>query len=130
MSSGPVGLDVREYLYGTLDLPLVSGLYVVSAAGEWLVTRARLFAAADAGAELDGPNYGPTISVVPGGCYEIEPNGAYRDGFRVQGNGGLFSVEFWFQARGTIGQSINIFVENESLALTQVLTRAHLPVTP
>jgi hypothetical protein len=111
MSSAPSGLDVREYLYGSFDLPLtLFGTYVISAAGEWLVTRARLFCAADQAGEFSGPNYGPQVQIAAGGCYEIEPNGAYRDAFRVSAGGGLFSAEFWFQARGTVGQSIQIYV--------------------
>lgn len=119
MSSAPSGLDAREYLYGSFSLPLeLFGTYVISAAGEWAVTRVQLFAAADQAATLDGPNYGPTNEVAAGGCLVLEPNGAYRDAFRVSGGGGLFIVEFWFQARGTVGQSINIYVEDPGFTET------------
>lgn len=120
MSSAPCGLDVREYLYGSFDLNLtLAGTYVISAGGVWLVTRAQLFTAGTIG-HVDGPNFGDTIDVVPNSCWGIEPNGAYRDFFRVSGLGGRFSAEFWFQARATVGQSIAIYVTDPTLLKTTI----------
>ncbi len=123
MSSAPCGLDVREYLYGTFQFQLSQfGTYVISAAGEWLVTRVQMFTK-DTTGRVDGPNYGSTIDIEPNGCYELEPNGAYRDAFRVEGFEAIFSVEFWFQARGTVGQSIAIYLTLPDFS-EQVLRRS------
>lgn len=97
MSSGPVGLDVREYVYGSFFLAIVgAGNQIVSARKNWLVTKVQFFTAAAAGhVTLTANN---RIPVAANACMVLEPNGAHRGPITVDGNGGYLIVEYWFQA--------------------------------
>lgn len=100
MSSGPVGLDVREYTYGSyaLDLTLGTGFYTISAHKNWLVTKVQFFTGANPGnLALEG---GTNITVAANACLILEPNGAHRRSIDVFGAGSKIIVEFWFQAVG------------------------------
>lgn len=110
MSSGPVGLDVREYAYGHFSQALnVAGFWEISARKNWLVTKVQFYT---------GPNPGqlaldpcPAIVVAANSCMVLEPNGAFRSKVEVLGVGALVIVEYWFQAlAGQFVQNIPIDV--------------------
>ena len=110
MSSGPVGLDTREYVFAHYSLTLTNpvGFYIVSARKNWLVTRVQFYAATDpAQIALDTL---PAIPVAANGCLVLEPNGAFKGRVNVSGGGALLIVEYWFQtiADTVVGQSIPI----------------------
>jgi len=108
MSSGPVGLDVREYVYGHHSQVLnIDGFWEFSAHKTWLITKVQFFAA-DAVGQV-GINPFPTIPVAKNGCVILEPNGAARDKVFAFGLGSLIIIEYWFQAQaGTFVQNIPI----------------------
>ena len=110
MSSGPVGLDVREYAYGHFSQVInAPGFWTISARKNWLVTKVQFFTAGNAGQIGLDPN--PTIPVAANGCLVLEPNGAFRSKIEVLGVDSLLIVEFWFQAiGGQFVQSIPIDV--------------------
>lgn len=98
MSSGPVGLDVREYVYGYFVFTSPdAGTHTISAHNDWLVTRIQYYAAAGAAAVL-AAGAGSPINVVAGGCVELEPNGALKESIQINGLGSMLIVEYWFQA--------------------------------
>jgi hypothetical protein len=104
-----MGLDVREYTYGHYTLDLINpGVYRITAGQVWLVTRATLFTKDNFGHFATDADYGNDVVVSPNSCYQIEPNGAFRGGFRIDGQTGLFVVEFWNQAQQG-AQGIPIF---------------------
>lgn len=110
MSSGPVGLDVREYAYGhfsqTLNLP---GFWEIGARKNWLVTKVQFYTGANPGQIALDPF--ATIPVAANSCVVLEPNGAFRSKIEALGEGALLIVEFWFQAQGgQFVQSISIDV--------------------
>lgn len=102
MSSGPMGLDVREYGYFVRRYTVPDAQeHVLDAAHHWLVTRIQLFAPAT----LPPPGNGyiimdgsSQIFFEPGGCINLEPNGAFRGRILVFGQGSILLVEAWFQA--------------------------------
>lgn len=100
MSSGPVGLDAREYVYG---------LYVVttpdtttrfySTRNAWLITRIQAFTPSTTPAFLGLA--GQTIPIFVGGCVDLEPNGGYRGEVSFGSNsapGAVLIIEYWYQA--------------------------------
>jgi hypothetical protein len=104
MSSGPVGLDVREYSYGyftqTVD---AGGVLSVDGRKAWWITKIQLFAGA-AGAVMrltfkkDSGTQG--IVVAANGCVVLEPNGAHKGGVMLSGAvGALLIIEYWFQTQ-------------------------------
>jgi hypothetical protein len=108
MSSGPVGLDVREYVYGYFSFVLqVDGFYDISARKSWLVTKVQFYPAAVQGQIALNPL--ATTTVAPGGCLILEPNGAHKDSIQALGVGALVLIEYWFQAQaGQFVQSLPI----------------------
>jgi hypothetical protein len=110
MSSGPVGLDVREYVYGHFSqLVNDAGFWEIGARKNWLVTRVQFFAGA--GAAQIGLSPNNMIQVAANGCLTLEPNGAFKDKVIAIGDGALVIVEFWFQAQaGAFAQNIPIDV--------------------
>lgn len=103
MSSGPVGLDSREYAYGVYKYEAPDAFsHSVSANKNWLVTRIQFYAAAGTAAEIHlGSKVSLLMQVAAGGCLELEPNGAHRGDIFVSGEGSLLLVEYWFQANPT-----------------------------
>jgi hypothetical protein len=110
MSSGPVGLDVREYAYGHFSQVInAPGFWEISARKNWLVTKVQFYAGANGGQLALDPN--PAIVVAANGCLILEPNGAFRSKIEALGVDSLLIVEFWFQAlAGQFVQSIPIDV--------------------
>jgi len=99
MSSGPVGLDVREYVYQIWTYVVPDGsLHQIGARNQWLVTRVQCFAAAASGQLNIQGTPSPSIPLAANGCVTLEPNGAYRGDLFVQGQGAVLIVEFWIQA--------------------------------
>lgn len=98
MSSGPNGLDAREYVYGVFNYLAADGLtHTIDAHNDWLVTRVQ-YVADPAVAAVIALSPSSPINVAAGGCLTLEPNGAFRDVIQVQGNGSLVIIEFWFQS--------------------------------
>jgi len=110
MSSGPVGLDVREYVYGMFPYTVqAGGFQKINAFNAWLVTKIQLFAGANAVQLGVGP--GNSIQVAANGCITLEPNGAFRGPIDVIGEGAYLIVEYWFQAQaGKFAQGLSIVV--------------------
>jgi hypothetical protein len=114
VSSGPVGLDVREYVYGFFSYTLTAnGIYTISARKNWLVTKVQLYAGAALAATLQLDAASPTpIPVAAGGCAILEPNGAFKGSVVVAGNTALVVVEYWYQTlAGTVGNANGIPVD-------------------
>jgi len=109
MSSGPVGLDVREYSYSYFAYTVPDGnLHFITAQNGWLITKIQLFNATVEPAELFFGGLAPTITVAPGGCLTLEPNGAYRAHMSVGGEGALLIIEYWYQASPDGHPTINV----------------------
>lgn len=105
MSSGPMGLDAREYAYDVHSYIVPDGQeHLIQCGQRWLVTRIQVFAPAtfpppgNGYIILDGPG-GGQIFLQPGGCINLEPNGAFRDRILIFGQGAQIIIESWFQAR-------------------------------
>lgn len=99
MSSGPVGLDVREYVYQIFTLPITDGskTYAISAQKNWMVTKIQFFAGANPGTFTINPEL-TALTIAANGCLILEPNGAFRDTITVTGLSCLLIVEYWFKA--------------------------------
>lgn len=99
MSSGPVGLDAREYVYQVFRYTTADALlHTVTTRNVWLVTRVQFFAA-DEPVSITLAD-GSTIFIAAGGCVCLEPNGAFRGPISFGGGvGAVLIVEFWFQAK-------------------------------
>ncbi len=96
MSSGPVGLDVREYVYAYHVETFADAVtHTLDAHSDWLVTKVQLFAAA-AGASI-ALGASSAINLAANGCLTLEPNGAFKDTIGVRGLGAMLIVEYWFQ---------------------------------
>lgn len=110
MSSGPVGLDVREYVYGYFQFsPSAPGFFELDAFSDWWVTKVQFFGGPNGGQIALNP--GPAITVAANGCITLEPNGAFKSKISVLGEGALVVVEYWFQAQaGLFAQGISIVV--------------------
>lgn len=104
MSSGPVGLDVKEYVYGMFTGVVGAGTTLeVNARKAWWITRIQVFAAA-AGANVfltfEPGTTGPGIVLAPNGCITLEPNGAHKGGVQLTAAvGALLIIEYWFQTQ-------------------------------
>lgn len=109
MSSGPVGLDVREYVYGHHSQVLnLDGFWEFSSRKNWLITKVQFYTPAGVAGQV-GINPYPTIPVAASSCLILEPNGAAKDKVIALGNGALIIIEYWFQAQaGTFVQNIAI----------------------
>lgn len=99
MSSGPNFLDAREYGYSYFFYTVPDGnSHFITTKNQWMVTRVRLFAAAAVPATFVFGSISNEADIAAGGCFELEPNGAYRGGMSVSGQGAVLVVEFWYQA--------------------------------
>jgi hypothetical protein len=103
MSSGPVGLDAREYSYDQVSHTVVGAGTNLSTLGQWLVTRIQVYNDVDPMiVQLIQPSgfAANTTIVEASGCLELEPNGAFRGEIQLLGGlGALIVVEYWFQAQ-------------------------------
>lgn len=104
MSSAPAGVDVREYAYDVTSYIVPDGAeHLLDAGQRWMVTRIQVYAPdplpppGNGYIILDGPG-GGQIFFQPGGCIDLEPNGAFRDRILIFGQGAQIIVEAWFQA--------------------------------
>jgi hypothetical protein len=111
VSSGPVGLDVKEYAYGYFKYQPPDGNGHSLAAGkDWLITKIQFYAGAADDAHIAiGSRVSNQLTVLAGGCLILEPNGAHRGDIFLDGDGSLLIVEYWFQANAE--GSINIVVD-------------------
>ena len=104
MSSGPVGLDCREYAYGCVLYKVVDGNNrSFSAQNAWLITRIKVFAGANqVQVSITDSGVLGVNTIEAGGCLELEPNGGMRGQMNVTDfgvTGGAFvQIEYWFQA--------------------------------
>lgn len=99
MSSGPVGLDSREYGYSYFFYTVPDGnSHFVTTHNQWLVTKVQIFAAAAEPASFVFGSISNEAFLEAGGCLTLEPNGAYRGGMSITGEGAVLVVEFWYQA--------------------------------
>jgi len=102
MSSGPVGLDVREYCFAYEDFTAGAtepGMYKISSGNRWLITRIRYWTDAAPGVlQLQGmfPS-----QVAAYGCLCLEPNGAFRGDVSIQGAASRVAIEYWYQVTST-----------------------------
>ncbi len=93
MSSGPVGLDSKEYAYKAVGITALGNYFVPG----WLVTRIQVFCKTGLVAVrlTEGE-----IPVAAGGCICLEPNGAMRTGLSVAGTDPADTfqgvIEFWY----------------------------------
>lgn len=101
MSSAPAGLDVKEYGYFCFRYTVPDGAeHFLQCGQRWNVTRVQYYAPetfpppGDGYLILDGSTQ---IFCAPGGCIELEPNGAFRGNILVFGEGAMLLVEAWFQ---------------------------------
>lgn len=99
MSSGPVGLDSREYGYSYFFYTVPDGnSHFVTTHNQWLVTKVQVFAAAAEPVTFVFGSISNQADIAAGGCLCLEPNGAYRGGMSITGEGAVLVVEFWYQA--------------------------------
>ena len=99
MSSGPVGLDAREYGYSYFFYTVPDGnSHFITTKNQWLVTKVQIFAAAGAPVSFVFGSISNEATIAAGGCLTLEPNGAYRGGMSIDGEGAVLVVEFWYQA--------------------------------
>lgn len=108
MSSGPVGLDAREYAYGFFRYTIPDGvIHTISTRNRWLVTRIQMFAAAAFAGSLTLPG-SSSILLEAGGCANLEPNGAHRGNVNVSGENAIVIIEYWFQASADGGTPLPV----------------------
>jgi hypothetical protein len=104
MSSGPVGLDCREYAYGCVLYQVVDGNNrAFSAQNAWLITKIQVFAGATpVQVSITDSGVLGVNTIAAGGCLTLEPNGAMRGQINVTdfgaGGGAFVVIEYWFQA--------------------------------
>jgi hypothetical protein len=99
MSSGPVGLDSREYGYSYYFYTVPDGnSHFLTTHNQWLVTKVQIFAEAATPATFVFGSISNQADIEAGGCLTLEPNGAYRGGMSISGQGAVLVVEFWYQA--------------------------------
>lgn len=99
MSSGPVGLDVREYGYSYYFYTVPDGnSHFLTTQNQWLVTKVQIFAPAGESVSFVFGSISNEATIAPGGCLTLEPNGAFRGGMSISGEGAVLVVEFWYQA--------------------------------
>lgn len=102
MSSGPVGLDVREYGFDAAQYTL-AGPTRIGTGTKWLVTKIQVYNAATEvlALQLISPSgaFVNNLIVQPSGCLIIEPNGAFRGDVNfISGAGAVVIIEYWYQA--------------------------------
>ncbi|HEV8549238.1 MAG TPA: hypothetical protein VGQ57_09420 [Polyangiaceae bacterium] len=103
----PEGLDVKQYAWAAFDITLADAAVhtvvpsVLPGAQArptgWLVTRIQVFADTAGQCSIQFGANGTQIFVKAGGCLELLPGGAFRQGLLVQGVGGRYVIEYWFQ---------------------------------
>lgn len=104
MSSAPTGVDVREYAYDCFYYTVPDGgEHLIDAGQRWMVTRIQVFAPdplppPGQGYIILGGAGGAQLFFQPGGCLNLEPNGAFRDRLLIFGEGAVIIIESWFQA--------------------------------
>jgi hypothetical protein len=104
MSSGPVGLDVREYTYSIYSSVVGAGTALsVDGRKSWWITKIQVYTAA-AGATVSlsfvKGSGGYAVVVAPNSCLVLEPNGAHKGGVNLSGAAGaLLIIEYWFQTQ-------------------------------
>jgi len=99
MSSGPVGLDAREYGYSYYFYTVPDGnSHFLTTHNQWLVTKVQVFAPAAEPVSFVFGSISNEATIAAGGCLTLEPNGAYRGGMSISGEGAVLVVEFWYQA--------------------------------
>jgi len=102
MSSGPVGLDAREYSYACFHYEAPDTLiHSITTQNAWLITRVQVWASESDNTfiTLSGSS---SIEIAAGGCVTLEPNGAFRGVVNFGGGGGAGArivIEYWFQAQ-------------------------------
>lgn len=110
MSSAPTGLDVREYAYSFFVYRTTDGnSHFITARNNWLITKVQLFAGPTEECSFVFGGASSSIDVAAGGCLTLEPNGGFRGGMSISGEGALLIVEYWYQARAS-GQRPTITV--------------------
>jgi len=99
MSSGPVGLDVREYGYTFFYYEVPDGnSHFITTHNQWLVTKVQIFAAAAEPVSFVFGSISNEAFIEAGGCLTLEPHGAFRGGMSITGEGARLVVEYWYQA--------------------------------
>lgn len=99
MSSGPVGLDSREYGYSYFFYTVPDGnSHFITARNAWLVTKVQIYAPAAEDVSFIFGSISSEATIKAGGCLILEPNGAFRGGMSIVGEGAVLVVEFWYQA--------------------------------
>lgn len=99
MSSGPVGLDAREYGYSYFFYTVPDGnSHFITTRNQWLVTKVQIYAAAAEPVSFVFGSISSEATIEAGGCLTLEPNGAFRGGMSISGEGAVLVVEFWYQA--------------------------------
>lgn len=110
MSSGPMGVDVREYTYNFTRYIVPDALvHRISAQNAWLVTRIRMWAAGNPATFQIRTALAPTLNIAANGCLCLEPNGAHREDIYVSGQDALLLVEYWYQAVPS-GAAFNVII--------------------
>lgn len=108
MSSGPVGLDAREYGYSFYFYTVPDGnSHFLTTRGQWLVTKVQIFAAAEDVSFVFG-SISNEATVKAGGCLTLEPNGGFRGGMSIDGEGAVLVIEFWYQASPTGSPTVEV----------------------
>jgi len=99
MSSGPVGLDVREYRYQYWYYKVPDGIsHFATTNNQWLITKLQFYAGAAGGQFALSDTPSPPIDVAANGCAILEPNGGYRgDIVTIAGLDSVLIIEFWIQ---------------------------------
>ena len=99
MSSGPVGLDSREYGYTYFFYTVPDGnSHFITCQNQWLVTKVQIYAAAAEDVSFVFGSISNEATIKAGGCLILEPNGAFRGGMSISGEGAVLVVEYWYQA--------------------------------
>ena len=110
MSSGPMGVDFREYSYAFTKYVIPDAVeHRISARNMWLCTRIRYWSAGAAGTFKLRSSTAPSIDIAANGCLCLEPNGAHREDIYVTGQGALLLVEYWYQAKPD-GLAFSVFI--------------------
>jgi hypothetical protein len=110
MSSGPMGVDFKEYTYNFFRYIVPDAVqHRISARNGWFVTRIRVGANGTAVNFRLRTSTSPAIAIASDGCLCLEPNGAHREDIYIDGQDALLLVEYWYQAIPS-GAAFNIYV--------------------
>lgn len=109
MSSGPVGLDSREYGYSFFFYTVPDGnSHFITTRNQWLVTKVQIYAAPAEPVSFVFGSISSEATIAAGGCLTLEPNGAFRGGMTISGEGAVIVVEFWYQAAPSGSPSVSV----------------------